>query len=210
LTAKAIAEEPKDVAADQVAVSGLVEDNSTAPPPEVLGRQEIQQIISQEMASSLVAMLPALLKEIQVQGTNGPSQHVHLGLVNDVASKPNYLKHYRRDGTVSGKYQLVDVSKLDDNGEIPVKFITDHNNHTRSESPATVKGKWVHFVNGEFYATTQQEVDFIEWKQKTDPQFRVYEVTGGGIIRCPVANCKSPGFTTDADLISHKRYAHGV
>jgi hypothetical protein len=126
------------------------------------------------------------------------------------AQKPTYLKHYRRDETPSGKYQLIDVSKLDENGDIPVVFTTDHNNFVKSDSPAVVKGKWVHFVNDNYYANTQMEVDFIEWKMRTDPQFKVYEVVGGGTYQCGVWNCNAPPFADEQTLNNHRRAVHGV
>jgi hypothetical protein len=201
---------------DAVVANGFVETPVEAAPAG-LNKQDIQQMVSQEMAQSLVAMLPALLPEL-LKGMSisnpmgGPSTAVQIGLMNDVAVKPSYLKHYRRDDTVSGKYQLIDVNKLEDpnSAELPINFVTDHNNHTRSDCPAIVKGKWIHFVNGHFYATTEQEVACIEWMQRTQPQFRVYEDTGAGIISCPVVGCTAPGFVDQVTLNGHLKATHGV
>lgn len=214
--AKAAQEVNTEETAEAVVANGFVNEPVEAPPAG-LNRQDIQQIVSNEMAQSLVAMLPALLPELLkgmqvINPQGGPSATVQLGLVNEVAAKPTYLKHYRRDDTISGKYQLVDVSKLEDpnSAELPVNFVTDHNNHTRSESPAIVKGKWIHFVNGHFYATTQQEVDCIEWMQRTHPTFRVYEDTGPGILPCPVVGCTAGGFSNAETLSDHMKWTHGV
>lgn len=207
-------QETVDVTADNLAVAGLLEETSTAAPPE-FDRAGMQELISKEVAASLVAALPALLPEmlkaLVPNVGNVPSQVVPMGMVTNAApSKPGWLKHYRRDDTISGKYQMVDVSKLEEDGELPIHHFLDSAGHARSESPAIMKGQWIHFVNGHFYAQTQKEVDFIEWRMRTDPQFRVYEDSGTGIIPCPVTGCSAAGFADEETLKGHLKATHGV
>lgn len=204
----------KELENDQIGVDGIIAETTEAPPPG-MNRQEIQSVVSQEVAQALVsalpALLPELLKSLVPNVSSLPSQPVIVGGQSEAApAKKGWLKHYRMDGVMSGKYQLIDVSKLDENGEIPVNIYMDSANHARSESPAVVKGQWVHFVNGHFYAQTQKEVDFIEWRMRTDPQFKAYEDRGAGVILCPVCGNNTPGFVDEETLKGHMKATHGV
>jgi hypothetical protein len=208
--------EAQKVAAEDVTAAAIASEETIVPPPPEFDREALSKMVSEQVAQALVGALPALLPEMlktlapsSEVAQHGPSRMVSVGVVNASPVKANYLKHYRRDNTVSGKYQMVDVDKLVD-GEIEVQFTRDHNDQVHATAPAVLKGQWVHFVNNDFYATTEKEVAFVEWKMKTDPQFRVYEVVGGGTIRCPVYNCTVPAFGDEETLKNHMRATHGV
>jgi hypothetical protein len=206
--------EPDNVQADAVLVEPIAGVETIEAPPALFDQESLRKMVSEQVSQSVVAamqaLLPEMLKTQQVApGPNLPSQSVPVGMAHGTAVKPNYLKRYRRDGTVSGKYQMIDVSKLED-GDINVQFVRDQNGQLQTQTPAVQKGRWIHFVNDEFYATKQDEVDFIEWRIKTDPQFRVYEVTGAGLIACPIGQCGAPPFIDDQSLKNHLKATHGV
>lgn len=201
--------------AENVLVSGITSEPTTEAPPAMFDPEQLRSMVAQQVATAIGAALPALLPEIlknvqTAEQSSGPSPFVVAGPATEVAPvKPRYLKHYRRDDTVSGKYQLIDVSKLDENGDIAVKIWTDNNGQTRSDITSAVKGRWIHFVNGHFYATDQLEVDYIEWRRKRDPQFRVYEDHGVGGFACGIVNC-SAAFSDQETLDEHRCATHGV
>jgi len=207
-------EEVKDLAAEQVAVDGLVEESISPSPPQ-FDQAQLQSMISRSVSEALVTQLMALLPEMvsTIAGPtvqNGPTGATRINLVEDAPQKPGFLKHYRMDGVLSGKYQLLDVSKLDENGEIPYVVTYDPSGRMRGDSPAVVKGEWIHFQNGHFWATKQIEVDYVEWRIRTDPQFRVYEDSNAvGEIICGVANC-GIRFSDEKTLAAHMKATHGV
>ncbi len=208
--------ENDNVPADAVLASGIADSTQTetvVAPPAEFDVESIKRMVSEQVSQGVVAamqaLLPEMLKTVTPQGPNLPSQGVQVGMINSTPTQKSYLKHYRKDGTVSGKYQMIDVSELV-NDSIDVQFVRDHNNQLQSVIPAVIKGRWIHFVNDDFYATDQKEVDFIEWRQRTDPQFRVYEVYGSGLIKCPVVNCTAVPFQDDLSLKNHLKATHGV
>jgi hypothetical protein len=205
--------EPDTVSADEVLVEPVAGVETIVPPPAEFDQESLKKLVSEQVSQSVVAAMQALLPEMMkaqsATGPNLPSQAVSVGMAHGTAAKTNYLKRYRRDGTVSGKYQMIDVSKLED-GEINVQFVRDQNGTLQSQIPAVQKGRWIHFVNDEFYATKQDEVDYIEWRMKTDPQFRVYEMSGAGLIACPIGNCGAMPFIDDQSLKNHLKATHGV
>lgn len=201
--------------AETILASGVTTEPTTEGPPAAFDPAQLQAMVAQQVATALAGALPAMMPELLKQFAPatpglGPSPFVHLGPAADKAPvKPSYLKHYRRDDTISGKYQLIDVSKLDENGEIQVRQWLDQNGVNRSENVSAVKGRWIHFVNGHFYATDQMEVDYIEWRRKRDPQFRVYEDRGTGTLACGVVNCLA-SFSDEETLKEHRCATHGV
>jgi hypothetical protein len=207
-------EETQDLTADQIAVDGLVEE-SIAPSPPQFDQAQLQSMISRSVSEALVTQLMALLPEMVTTiagptNQNGPTGTTRINMVEDAPVKQTFLKHYRMDGVLSGKYQLLDVEKLDENGEIPYTTTHDPSGRMRIDSPAVMKGEWVHFQNGHFYATKPIEVAYVEWRIRTDPQFRVYEDTNiGGEIVCGVANC-GIRFSDEATLAAHMKATHGV
>ena len=194
-----------------------VQEESPIPEPEIeappasftLTQDEMNNLIATKVSEGIAAALPAVLAEIaksQVSGPvfgggMGPSEQVVMSNVPTRAAAPTYLKHYRKDDAINGKHQLIDVSKLE-NGKLGYP-------DDRGNIAGVMKGQYIQFVNGDFYATEQIEVDFVEWLQKTSPMSRIYEVQGRGIIPCEVVNCGMT-FANEGDLNNHKQATHGL
>jgi hypothetical protein len=190
-----------------------------APPDEELQEadriQMTDELIARKISEGIAAALPAILAQMSAnQSTDGqfsagmgPSSQVNMSIAGavNVPTKPNYLKHYRFDEAVNGKHQLIDVSKIDENGEFIVEKLPDG----KINIPAILKGQYVHFVGGHFYATKQIEVDYVEWKMKNDPGCKIYEDQGGTTIPCGVMNC-GMYFANEAGLNAHMKATHGV
>jgi hypothetical protein len=175
---------------------------------------DLDNLIAMKVAEGISAALPAVLAQINMNQSSegqfpqgmGPSSQVKMSIGGDnKQNKASYLKHYRLDDAINGKHQLLDVSKIDENGE----FIVIKTPDGKIDIPAILKGQYVNFVGGHFYATKQSEVDFIEWKIKRDPQCRIYEDVGGQIIPCAVQNC-GQFFGTEDGLTAHMKATHGI
>ncbi len=172
-------------------------------------QDQLDNMIAQKVSEGVAAALPAVLAQIMASGQSGPvfaggmgpSESVVMQTSSPKPAEKTYLKHYRKDDAVNGKHQFVDITKLvdgqfgdpDDKGNIP----------------GVIKGRYVHFINGDFYATKDDEVAFVEWKMRTDPHSRIYEVQGLGVIPCGVVNC-SMTFATEGDRLSHLAATHGM
>jgi hypothetical protein len=203
------------ILAENLTADGPVEDATVAAPPE-FDPAQLKDMIARQVAESMVpamqAILPELMKTLVPQGTTGqgPTSVTHVPLVSDAPVKPAYLKHYRMDGVVSGKYQLIDVTKLNDEGNIEYVTSMGPDGRWRGEAIGVIKGRWIHFQNEHFYATDPLEVAFVDWKIANDPGFRAYEDKNlGGNITCYVANC-GRSFPDEDTLAAHRRATHGV
>jgi hypothetical protein len=195
----------------------MAADFSEAPPAEVMKSAEDQaamdNLIARKVAEGIAAAMPAVLAQIamtqsaeqQFAAGMGPSSAVNMKVGGDVQAKASYLKHYRLDEAINGKHQLLDVSKLDENGD----FIVEEIPGGKLRIPAIRKGEYVNFVGGHFYATRQIEVDFIEHLMKTDPMCKIYESAEGNLIPCGELNC-SMYFATEDGVIAHRRATHGL
>lgn len=193
------AEQAQDDVAAKAAMSESIQQN-----PQFELTAEIQDVINNSVANSLASALPAvmseMLKMVAAQTPNFgnvPSPVTNVSIAPPVEVKPTYLKHYRLDGTVSGKFQMIDVAKLKDGATI---------------GDSVIKGRWIHFASDHFYANDQKEVDFIEWMRDTQG-LQVYEDVSAAtsLLRCPVDGCPTPGpFGDEATLKNHLRATHGV
>jgi hypothetical protein len=208
-------------------VQELVEDKAAQaavmgfdpPPADAIINAEAQarmdNLIAQKVAEGIAAALPAVLAQIASSQTAadsfaagmGPSDQVNMSIAGATSVTPQatYLKHYRLDDAVNGKHQLLDVSKLDDRGQLIVERQPDG----KLNIPAVQKGRFINFVGGHFYATEEIEVAFIEHLMKTNPMCKIYEDSGTTIIPCGVANCEQ-FFGDVKGLEAHMRATHGI
>lgn len=189
----------QDGVAEKAALSESIQNN-----PQFSMNDELQEAINNSVANSLASALPAVMAEMMKMVSeqtpnfgNVPSPVTNVSIAPPVERKPTYIKHYRLDGTVSGKFQMVDVAKIKDGSSI---------------GDAVMKGRWIHFASDHFYANDEQEVAFIEWMRDTQG-LQVYEDVSSvtSLLRCPVDGCPSPGpFGDDTTLKNHLRATHGV
>lgn len=190
MPAKQTQETQADTSAEQAAVFSMTPDIQEA----------INQSVSQSLASALPAVMAKMMEMVAAQTPNFgnvPSPVTHVSIAPPVEVKPSYIKHYRLDGTASGKFQMIDVEKLKNGSTI---------------GEAVIKGRWVHFASDHFYANDEKEVAFIEWMRDTQG-LPVYEDVSNSsmLLRCPVDGCPFPGpFGDEATLKNHLKASHGV
>lgn len=113
-----------------------------------------------------------------------------------------YLKHYR-----------CDVSP-------EIKIALRRYNPDTDTLEGLAKGKWMSFRRGHFFATTQEEVDQIDWMMRhpslnpTDSSQviggnpTIYEDDGRDLVQC--AYCEEVFVSGSNALKSHLRATHGV
>lgn len=156
---------------------------------------KIANIVADQVSKAMLAVLQNANLQTQgsVQPQVGPSPNVALQTVNATALKANYLKHYRLDGVMSGKYQAFDMAKMDQGLEL---------------HECIIKGAWIHFVNEEFYATTENEVKQVEWMIANNG-LRAYEDSGTPMMACPVLGCGKK-FGDVQGLSNHLAATHGL
>lgn len=199
---------------DEVQAEANAQAESWTPPtPAEMSQAEMDNMIARKVAEGIAAALPAVLAqmaatqsaEAQFPAGMGPSSTVNMKVGGDVQKKASFLKHYKLDEAINGKHQLIDVSKLDENGD----FVIERRVDGRYDIPAIRKGEYINFVGGNFYATRQIEVDFLDWKIAKDPMCKIYEAVEGNLIPCGELNC-SMYFATEEGCIAHKRATHGL
>lgn len=206
----------EDTAAQADADAVLMSDFEAPPAEAVQAAQEkvdMDNLIARKVAEGIAAALPAVLAQLATAHTAdqqfpagmGPSSTVNMKVGGDAQKKATFLKHYKLDEAINGKHQLLDVSKLDDNGD----FIIERGIDGKMNIPAVLKGEYVNFVGGSFYATRPVEVAFVDWKIAHDPQCRIYEAVEGNLIPCGELNCNM-FFATEDGCIAHKRATHGL
>lgn len=137
----------------------------------------------------------------------GGTQEVVVGQKTGVGIAPDkYLKHYRCDENPNMLMLELDMDKIE-------------SGFPRGE--AVVKGRWIQFRRGHFFATTENQVRQIEFSRNQpmhDPTNHqmvvggnpyIYEDDGTEILQCPVAGC---GFMTASlnSLKAHKKATHGL
>lgn len=172
--------------------------------PEPLTKEEVQALVARSVADALAGAVPALMAEMMKASVPNygaaPSQSVTISTGPDAAPQINYKKHYRLDDVVSGKYQLINMEKLGDRDidDLDAEEIKD----------IMMKGKWFHFVHGHAYATSDNEVMFVE-KHLSRQGIRFYEDDGGVLYPCPVSGCDK-SFGTQTGLMNHKKATHGL
>lgn len=197
--AAAVAVEPKG--RDQLPQPDIV-----APPSD----EEINDLIAHKVSEGIAAALPAVLAQIMANQAGagpqfgdgmGPSQQVIMTPVDSKPAATTFLKHYRKDDAINGKHQMIDVSKLVD-GQLG-------DPDEKGNIPGVLKGQWIQFTNGDFYATKESEVEFVEWLRVNNPMSRIYEVQGRGSILCEIVNC-GMSFASEQDLNAHKQATHGL
>lgn len=177
-------------------------------------QEALNNLIAMKVSEGIAAALPAVLAQITLgQQTSdhqfpqgmGPSAQVNMTIAGDHVAQPTYLKHYRLDEAVNGKHQLLDVSLMNEDGT----FKTERTHDGKILIPAVLKGEYINFVGGHFYATREVEVNFVEWKMKHDPMCKIYEDVGGSVLPCGIANC-GQFFGSEDGLTAHMKATHGV
>lgn len=159
---------------------------------------DLESLISAKVAEAVAAALPAVLSGLN-QGKaadpiHNPSASVTISTAPANAMPLKYLKHYKLDDTVSGKYQMYDIDKLESGVDLP---------------DAVMKGQWIHFVGDNFYATKEVEVKNVEWMIRTNG-LKAYEAEQTeAIIPCPVSGC-GKRFGTNVGLSNHLKATHGL
>lgn len=177
---------------------------SIAPTAEFM-TDEVKSAIARQVADGIASALPAVMAEMMKSFsdvpagtifTNPASPVVNVSLAPTALAKQNYLKHYRLDGTVSGKYQMIDVKKMNDND--------------LSIGESIIKGRWVHFASDNFYAMDDKEVAFVEYLIEKQG-VKIYEDTSGvsNMARCAVEGCGKL-FGDEETLLAHLKATHGV
>ena len=124
-----------------------------------------------------------------------------------VVQPAKFLKHYRHANSQNIKIMELDMSALD-----------------RGENPAIypIKGSYMQFRRGHFYATTKNQVRQLEWMRQR-PKFSanqeqviggdpgIYEDDGEQIYYCP-AGCSHADvqFASTKSLARHMKSVHNV
>jgi hypothetical protein len=195
-------------------------DYSVPPSEEMMKaakeQEALNNLIAMKVSEGIAAALPAVLAQMAIgQGVStsdqqfpngmGPSNQVNMKIGGDHVAKPTYLKHYRLDEAINGKHQLLDTNFINEDGSFQLERTIDG----KINIPAVLKGEYVNFVGGHFYATREVEVRFIEWKIKTDPMSKIYEDVGGAVLPCSIPNC-GQFFGNEEGLAAHLKATHGV
>lgn len=172
---------------------------------------DLEQMISDRVASALEKLIPSLVSAIsqtQVNANpNGPSLPV---VVHQPAKQEEakYLKHYRLDGTVDAKFQKINFLEMQlDGASDPWERDRNVDPGDPREFPYVMKGQWINVKGDHYFATDENEVLQIEWMIANG--YRFYEDTGGTEFRCPVVNCNK-NFANYEVLQAHMKATHGV
>lgn len=172
--------------------------------PDPLTAEQVQALVARSVADALAGAVPAMMAEMMKASVPNygaaPSQTVQIQTVSDVAPKANYKKHYRLDGVVSGKYQMIDMEKL------AGRDIDELN--AEEVKAVMMKGKYFHWVNGHAFAVSDNEVEFVE-KYLFSRGVKFYEDDAGTLFPCPVTGCGMQ-FGGEAGLKNHMKATHGL
>lgn len=193
------------VAEEASVVEDAKSDDAFSSPPDIaeLVKAEVNSAVGAAVANALAVQLPTLIQIVKEQGDSiqpqfpqgmGPAQNVPMSIAPIADIKVDYIKHYRLDDTVSGKFQELDMSLVEAGMDI---------------NDAVIKGSWIHFANGHFYANTENQVKYLDWKISTQPHCKIYVDEGSGVIPCTVVNCAHT-FVNEKGLLAHLRATHGV
>lgn len=191
-------ESTPDTVAANAAMSESIQNN-----PQFEMTDDIKNMIASQVADGIASALPAVMAEMMrsVSGMQSPafasgaSPVVNVSIAPTTDVKPKYLKHYRLDDTVSGKFQMVDVKKMRDND--------------LSIGEAIIKGRWIHFASDHYYANDQKEVDYIEWLISQGEKIYEDNSSATTFMRCSVSGCGKV-FGDEDTLKSHLLATHGV
>lgn len=178
---------------------------------------------NQDLAAQLESLLsPAVLQNLIAAGVQAhfaahpelapapeaPKQEPASTLINPnlgQAVPQNYLKAYRNSRSPEIEYLELDMSALD-RGENPSMF--------------PIKGSYLRFQRGRFYATTQNQVRQLDWLSKRDTVSgdgkaviggdpALYEDDGEQILYCPVGCSHAEyHFASTKSLGRHMRAVH--
>jgi hypothetical protein len=185
-------------ATEKVIESDMVE------PPAPLTAEQVQALVANSVADALAGAVPAMMAEMMkgsVATQPGiPSPSVHISQAPSVEVKADYLKKYRLDNTVSGKFQMLNMERLDGR---------DIDELDAAELNAVImKGKWFHFVNDCAFAISDNDIRFVE-EYLIPRGTRVYEDEEGVKYPCSVEGC-GRFFSTEKGLTNHMAATHGV
>lgn len=186
---------------NDVELQGPVDEPTIIAPPDFVSKSELNDVVANAVAAALAGALPSLMDAVKSMTPNVgnlPSPSVFMTIGETAAVENTFLKHYRLDNTPSGKFIEINMSMVEA-GYDP--------------NEAVMKGSWIHFKDGHFYATTPNQVKFIEWLRNKPmdaggrPQ--IYEASGSQIIYCEAVNCHE-AFTNQADYDAHLAGTHGL
>jgi hypothetical protein len=173
-------------------------------PPAPLTAEQVQALVARTVSEALAGAVPAMMAEMLKASVPNygaaPSQAVHIPTSPDAPVKADYLKKYRLDGVVSGKYQMLNMFKLGnrDIDDLDAEEIKD----------VMMKGKYFHFQNGYAFAVSENDVEFVERYLKPRG-VRIYEDDSGPMFPCTVVNCGMQ-FGSEAGLMAHREATHGL
>lgn len=190
-----VPEQTNETVAEKAAMSQSIQEN-----PQFEMTDSIKEMIARQVADGIASALPAVMAAMQNKTdtavyANGPSPVVQATIAPTAEHKQNFLKHYRLDDTVSGKYQMIDVKKMRE--------------QDLSIGESIIKGAWVHFASDHFYATTEKEVAFVDYLIETGVPIYEDHSASSTAIRCFVQGCGRI-FGDEATLQAHMKATHGV
>jgi hypothetical protein len=162
-------------------------------PEAILDSFNIAEIVERQVAEALAK---------QQQQTGNPIVHAEQRVAQ--ANVPEkYLKHYRCDvsdeGQIKRRRYDPTTDKLYDDPEL--------------------KGKYIKFRRGHYFATDQDVVDQLEWMMRNHTvnpstgeviggMMTIYEDDGRDLVRCEY--CDEPFVRNSNAYKAHKRATHGV
>jgi hypothetical protein len=165
---------------------------------EALVKSQVASAVADAIASALPAVLTELAAKTPNFG-NVPSPVVHMSYVPTATHEKTYKKHYRWDDTPSAKLVQFDMDRVK-SGEDP--------------NYCVLKGQWIHFKDSHFYATTDNEVEMIEYIRALPREKyghpEIYEDDDTSIpLLCPVDGC-GKYFGSGKTLAGHMTATHGL
>lgn len=163
-------------------------------PEAILDSFNIAEIVERQVAEALAK---------QQQASGNPIVHAESRVANAVEPQ-KYIKHYRCDLSEEAQIQRRAYNPETD----------------RLESRPELKGQYIKFRRGHYFATDQDVVDQIEWMMRNhtvDPTNQeriiggaphIYEDDGRDLIRCQY--CDEPFVRSSNAYKAHLRATHGV
>lgn len=170
-----------------------VVQTQTVTPMNQVDQSAIELMVSQMVAAKLAEQVERSSTSPIVDATHRDAK---------VARPKNYLEHYRNDVSPDIEIQM---RPINDDGTV---------------GSGVLRGRKIRFRRGHFFATKQDEVDFLNWIMSTpvsdpsDPtkilggQPYIYVSDGKELVAC--AYCDEPFVAGSNALKSHLRATHGI
>lgn len=167
---------------------------------------DIEALIAAKVQAGIEALIPSLvtaLSSVQtIQTPNAPSSFVNVSIPT-APQEAIFKKHYRMDNTPEGKFAKLNMAAMRADGTTNPWELDE-----KGMPLYLMKGEWLTFKADHFFATTDDEVEQIEW-MRSHGYARIYEDNGSQMFNCPVTNC-GKNFGDYAVLQSHLKATHGL